>query len=744
MADRRSPALFLVALLAGGFLTALPAGAVVGAQAPAAAGPDTAGPGLPAAGAVPAEGDTPEPITVISLTDAAGELTPVAVEGVEQLDAGVATDGEASVGTVGLRVPGGGPRGVAAALPVVLPADTAVDPADIAVLTPPMDTEEFLVAGVTWEAGSALPSGARVFLRVLEDGVWSDWLETQVEEGAVQTGSSAEGRAGTDPFITGGADAIQVQVSGDAAALPAGLELSLMPANPAPPIEVITQAPAEPEVLPSEEPTATTEPAAFRSLGSTVVTTASSPARAVSDGAASVTATGDALVTPAALAVDPVATSTAVVAAGVAPTAVARPAIVSRAGWDANESLMTWQPKYSELKAAVVHHTAGTNTYTSGQSASIVRGIYYYHAVTRDWGDIGYNFLVDKYGQVFEGRRGSLGAADGQVPQGAHAAPFNTSTLGIAAMGDYTKVDAPQIVMDTMRDVIAWKFSRSSIDMSTPSGLISPGTYALPAGKKLPRVFGHRDVSSTTCPGDNIYGRIADMAGEVAARMPQMFYLNNAFDTTADTVFGYGENDAEVLVGDWDGEGTDTVATRQGTVFRINNRNAFSDPDVTLVYGERGDEVLAGDWDGDGKDTFAVRRENIYYIRNTTSSGPAHLVIAYGRPDDEVVVGDWDGDGRDSLAVRRGHTYLVKNSMSTGTADYSVMYGRPDDEVLAGDWDGDGRDTFAVRRGAQYFIKNTIAIGDADVVVIYGRGDDAVLSGDWDRDGRDSLGVRRP
>ena len=77
--------------------------------------------------------------------------------------------------------------------------------------------------------------------------------------------------------------------------------------------------------------------------------------------------------------------------------------MTTRAEWGANASYMSWDPEYASAGHVVVHHTAGTNSYSSGQSASIVRGIYYYHAVVLDWGDIGYNFLVDKFGTVFEG-----------------------------------------------------------------------------------------------------------------------------------------------------------------------------------------------------------------------------------------------------------------------------------------------------------------------------------------------------
>src|SRR5699024_5630123 len=124
-------------------------------------------------------------------------------------------------------------------------------------------------------------------------------------------------------------------------------------------------------------------------------------------------------------------------ATATATASAAAPRVISRSGWGADESLMTWQPAHDNLSAAVVHHTAGTNSYTAAQSAGIVRGIYRYHAVTRDWGDIGYNFLVDKYGQVFEGRAGSVAAPDGLIPEGAHARGFNRGTLGISVLGDY-------------------------------------------------------------------------------------------------------------------------------------------------------------------------------------------------------------------------------------------------------------------------------------------------------------------
>jgi hypothetical protein len=101
------------------------------------------------------------------------------------------------------------------------------------------------------------------------------------------------------------------------------------------------------------------------------------------------------------------------------------PAIVSRAAWGAEEEIVRARPLIaSTLKLAIVHHTAGTNSYTPAQSAAIVRGIEVYHVQGNGWNDIGYNFLVDRYGTVYEGRGGGIE----KNVIGAHAGGFNAGT----------------------------------------------------------------------------------------------------------------------------------------------------------------------------------------------------------------------------------------------------------------------------------------------------------------------------
>ena len=121
-------------------------------------------------------------------------------------------------------------------------------------------------------------------------------------------------------------------------------------------------------------------------------------------------------------------------------TATTAPAIVTRLAWRASESIRRGAPRYaSSLRFAVVHHSAGSNSYTKAQSAAVVRAIQLYHVRGNGWDDVGYNFLVDKYGQVFEGRFGGIE----RNVIGAHAQGFNTGSVGVALLGNYNSATRP-------------------------------------------------------------------------------------------------------------------------------------------------------------------------------------------------------------------------------------------------------------------------------------------------------------
>ncbi|MGC5615667.1 ExeM/NucH family extracellular endonuclease [Georgenia sp. Z1491] len=221
------------------------------------------------------------------------------------------------------------------------------------------------------------------------------------------------------------------------------------------------------------------------------------------------------------------------------------------------------------------------------------------------------------------------------------------------------------------------------------------------------------------------------------------FYLNDGWDIWADHEFSFGRPGDDVLVGDWDGDGSDTLAVRRGNSYFLSNTLYGGNADVELTYGRASDTVLVGDWDGDGVDTLAVRRGNAYFVSNSLAGGNADTELTYGLSTDTVLVGDWDGNGTDTFGVRRGNAYFLANSLAGGNADVQLTYGRASDTVLVGDWDGNGVDSFAVRRGNQYLVSNSLTGGWADREVRYGRVSDEVFVGDWDGDGSDTLGVRR-
>lgn len=206
--------------------------------------------------------------------------------------------------------------------------------------------------------------------------------------------------------------------------------------------------------------------------------------------------------------------------AAVASAASTQPRIITRAQWGADEQMRTSAcpggPSYSStIKAGAVHHTAGSNSYTAADSASIVRGIYAYHVRGNGWCDVGYNFLVDKYGQVFEGRYGGM---DRPV-LGAHAGGFNTNTFGVSMLGNYDTASVPAAALDAMAGVISWKLSLHNLDGQGTATLTSGGSSKYPAGTKVDVgvVFGHRDVSSTSCPGQNLFALLPDLRRRVVA-----------------------------------------------------------------------------------------------------------------------------------------------------------------------------------------------------------------------------------
>ncbi len=198
-----------------------------------------------------------------------------------------------------------------------------------------------------------------------------------------------------------------------------------------------------------------------------------------------------------------------------ADAATAMPDVFSRAQRGADERIRTWSPEYAPtVKAATLHHTADTNGYTADQVPAMMRSIYRYHAVSRNWGDIGYHVIVDKFGRLFEGRSGGLAS----TVVGAHAGGFNTGTFGVSMLGNYDVTGVPQATIEAVVQITAWKFSLYGIDPRGSVRLTSGGTdkYARGEVATLPTVFGHRDTKGTACPGRYGYARLPEIRDRVA------------------------------------------------------------------------------------------------------------------------------------------------------------------------------------------------------------------------------------
>ena len=200
---------------------------------------------------------------------------------------------------------------------------------------------------------------------------------------------------------------------------------------------------------------------------------------------------------------------------GSAVASVTRPTIITRAQWGADESLRPCDPDLlGGFKAGVVHHTVNSNTYSADEAASVLRGIYSYHTQDLGWCDIGYNFLVDRFGRTYEGRIGSSTSA----VLGAQAGGFNSETFGVSVIGDYTSSPSPAAVVTAVQKVIAWQADRWAFNPADRVLLTSRGSSKFPEGTTvtLPRVIGHRDLALTACPGDAAYPQVATIRSGAA------------------------------------------------------------------------------------------------------------------------------------------------------------------------------------------------------------------------------------
>jgi len=192
------------------------------------------------------------------------------------------------------------------------------------------------------------------------------------------------------------------------------------------------------------------------------------------------------------------------------------PAIIPRAAWGGDSVAPRAAASYGQVQLAFVHHTATANDYGPEDSAAIVLGIARYHRDSNGWNDVGYNFLVDRYGQIFEGRAGGIDAPI----VGAQAQGFNSVSTGIACLGSFISVAQTEAGIDALARLISWKLSLHGVPVQGQVTVTSAGGPSNRFGAGVPvtfeRISGHRDGNQTTCPGNLLYAQLADLRARAA------------------------------------------------------------------------------------------------------------------------------------------------------------------------------------------------------------------------------------
>ncbi|MFD4244720.1 N-acetylmuramoyl-L-alanine amidase [Streptomyces sp. NPDC058525] len=353
------------------------------------------------------------------------------------------------------------------------------------------DTAPFGLLGVSWTDPEAEVKGKiEARTRDAASGKWSKWKELEQAESGLD-GKRPGLRGATEPVWVGPSDGAEVRVGGGAAELPAGMELNMV-----------------------DPGTGVAKAAKAKKKGSLGMGTASFALPAAD---------------PAPTTPGPESTSP-------------RPDLASRVQWGADESLNNEGPVYlpgAKVKALFVHHTASNASYECSESAAIVRSLHVYHVKTNGWRDLGYNFLVDKCGNLFEGRQGGVD----QPVMGAHTFGWNQESTSVAVLGDYTNAGASAAALEGISKVAAYKLGQYDGDMN--------GTTTLTAGATQPNFFGtkftagqqytfktvsgHRDGFNTQCPGNQLYPQLDSLRKSGPAAQLQIASVNGAAATPGAT-----------------------------------------------------------------------------------------------------------------------------------------------------------------------------------------------------------------
>ena len=199
-----------------------------------------------------------------------------------------------------------------------------------------------------------------------------------------------------------------------------------------------------------------------------------------------------------------------------------KPNVISRRQWGANGSggcEPRRDPDYGKVKAASVHHTVSAVNYSESEAKGMVLGICRFHRNSNGWDDIGYSTLVDRFGNIYEGRAGGLGRA----VVGAHTQGVNAQTTGVAVLGTHSSNPVSKAGLSGVAKWLAWKLPEHGLNAGGRARLVSAGGDAAryPAGTRfrVQRIFAHKKANFTECPGNALSGQLPKLRDKVARKI---------------------------------------------------------------------------------------------------------------------------------------------------------------------------------------------------------------------------------
>ena len=524
--------------------------------------------------------------------------------------------------------------------------------------------------GVTWAPGQTpSPDEITVQTRTSTDGAeWSQWLDIEYHDDHGPDPGSEEARGarpGTDALVVGEVGEVQVRVRTAAGPVPTDLRLALIE-----PGEAATTREEAPELDTADESSYSSDAAPSDEAASDAAPSGEAPAVEDPD---------------AGIVEEPVEDSSGAVLRATKVTD--RPKIFSREQWGADERLRSASSlRYFEVHAGFVHHTVNANDYTKDQVPGIIRGIYAYHTRSRGWSDIGYNFLVDRFGRIWEGRYGGIA----RPVVGAHTLGYNDYAFAMSAIGNFETARPKAKMIRAYGALMGWKLSLHGVSATSTSQRVGPKTFAA--------INGHRDAGSTACPGRYLYEklpRIRKLAGAAQAGWSGRELQSDVTSSGGPDLFVRRASDAQVLV-------VPIRARKAG--FELGK------PIATGVHAPKATRLLnVGDWDRDGFGDLVVRTGggNLMLYRGDGKGGLVkHGVIGsgFGQVRLLAAVGDMTGDGRPDLMGQpvggsmriypgRGTKRLTSGYVAYRAVDASRQIG-------IGRWDADGAPDSVFRKGS--------------------------------------------